>query len=304
MSWAWLVGWFCCGVECLAESGGVVGWVVERSVMGEELLGEIGGELRRLRFAAGLSGVELARRAGVPQATVSRVETGRRVADAGVVMRLFDALRLEPAEADRLVSLVREVYGATVARRVDAGVSFRPGAAVEWVRRARVVRSFSSAVIPALLRTPDYAGSAEPLSPGGEAEQAAVLGEAGRRFVFVVGEAALRTWPGSGACMAGQLAHLLEVAGRPNVRLGVVPGSVPSGSARSWVPLHGFTLYDEAAVTVETFTRELTLSDEHDVRVYIEAFGGFEEAAVFGDEARVLVERAADDLGNVLGSIH
>jgi transcriptional regulator with XRE-family HTH domain len=44
--------------------------------MGERLR-EIGQELRRLRLAAGLSGVGLASRAGVPQSTVSRVETGR-----------------------------------------------------------------------------------------------------------------------------------------------------------------------------------------------------------------------------------
>jgi hypothetical protein len=72
-------------------SGGLAVWVVERSVMGDDRLPEIGGELRRLRLGAGLSGVELARRAGVAQATVSRVETGRRVSDAGVVSRLAPA---------------------------------------------------------------------------------------------------------------------------------------------------------------------------------------------------------------------
>jgi transcriptional regulator with XRE-family HTH domain len=44
--------------------------------MDEGRLHEIGQELRRLRLAAALSGVELATRAGVPQPAVSRVETG------------------------------------------------------------------------------------------------------------------------------------------------------------------------------------------------------------------------------------
>ncbi|MBC6463883.1 helix-turn-helix transcriptional regulator, partial [Actinomadura sp. HBU206391] len=60
--------------------------------MEDEQLRQIGRELRWLRSAAGLSGVELATRAGVPQPTVSRVEAGRRVADAEVVVRLFGAL--------------------------------------------------------------------------------------------------------------------------------------------------------------------------------------------------------------------
>jgi hypothetical protein len=239
----------------------------------------------------------------VAQATVSRVETGRRVSDAGVVARLVEALQLDVGATERLISMASEVYGAGVVR-VDAGVSFRPGASLEWERRARVVRSFSSAVIPGLLRTADYVESADPFSSRGKVERSAGLGEGDRRFVFVIGEAALRSWPGSGACMAGQFGHLLAVAELPDVLLGVVPASLPVSSARSWAPLHGFTLYDEAAVTVETFTRELTLTGEHDVRVYAEVFGEFEGEAVYGDEARVLVERAARDLEKVLSSIH
>ncbi|WP_182708604.1 helix-turn-helix domain-containing protein [Thermomonospora cellulosilytica] len=76
--------------------------------MGDERLAEVGRQLRRLRVAAGLSGAGLARRAGVPQPTVSRVETGWRVADAEVVVRLLRALGLEAGEFERLAGLVRE----------------------------------------------------------------------------------------------------------------------------------------------------------------------------------------------------
>ncbi|GAA3948348.1 helix-turn-helix transcriptional regulator [Actinomadura viridis] len=269
--------------------------------MGEERLREIGRELRRLRTAAGLSGVGLASRAGVPQPTVSRVETGRRVSDPGVVLRLFGALGLDAAEVDRLGGLVNEAYAESVPRRVDAGVSFRPGAGVELGRAARALRVFESTVVPELLRTAEY-GAAAGKRAGAEADRAAVLVDGDRRFTFVLAEAVLRTWPGSGKCMSGQLAYLLTASERPNVRLGVLPGSVLLG----WVavPLHGFTVYDEAAVTVETFTRELTLTDAEEVRAYAEVFEGFERAAVFGDRARDLVKRAADDLDEVLESIH
>ncbi len=261
--------------------------------MGAERLQEIGRELRRLRTAAGLSGVGLAARAGVPQPTVSRVETGRRVADPEVVARLVGALDVGPAEAERLLGLVREAYAET-SRRVDAGVSFRGGAGVELLAEARVVRAFEAVVVPRLLWTADYAAEVGAVVGG-----SAVLEDEGRRFVVVVAEAALRTWPGAGECMAGQLARLVEVSGLANVRFGVVPGA---GVPR--VPLHGFSVYDDAAVSVETFTRELTLTDADEVRAYVEIFEGFERAAVFGDEARRLVERAGRDLQKVLSSIH
>ncbi|XRQ08903.1 Scr1 family TA system antitoxin-like transcriptional regulator [Actinomadura welshii] len=261
--------------------------------MGGERLREIGQELRRLRTAAGLSGVGLAARAGVPQPTVSRVETGRRVADPEVVGRLFGALDVGPAEAERLMGLVREAYAETT-RRADAGVSFRSGAGVELLAGARVVRAFEAVVMPRLLWTAEYAAEM-----GAEVGGASVLEDEGRRFVFVVADSALRTWPGSGKCMVGQLAHLVEVSTWANVRFGVVAGSVVPR-----VPLHGFSLYDDAAVSVETFTRELTLTDADEVRAYAEVFEGFERAAVFGDEARRLVEQAGRDLGKVLDSIH
>ncbi|GAA4078905.1 Scr1 family TA system antitoxin-like transcriptional regulator [Actinomadura miaoliensis] len=268
--------------------------------MGEERLREIGRELRRLRTAAGLSGVGLASRAGVPQPTVSRVETGRRVSDPEVVLRLFAALELEGAEAERLAALVRDAYAETAARRVDAGVSFRPGAAVELARDVTAVRAFGALVMPGPLRTAEYVAECELPAGGAVTDWAAVLGDEGRRFTFVLGEAVLRTWPGAGACMAGQFAHVLAVAGWPNVRLGVVPGS-----AGGWprMPLHGFTVFGEAAVTVETFTRELTLTDAAEVRRYSEIFERYERVAVFGDEARGLVERAAREVAEIIESI-
>src|SRR5690606_9794222 len=139
---AW-AGGRCCG---RGRVGG--GRVVERSVMGEERLREIGEELRRLRLAAGLSGVRLASRAGVPQPTVSRVETGRRVSGPEVVARLFRALELDGAEVERLVGLVREAYALTAPRRSDAGVSFRAGAGAELARGARWGRAVEAARVP------------------------------------------------------------------------------------------------------------------------------------------------------------
>ncbi|QXJ23627.1 helix-turn-helix domain-containing protein [Actinomadura graeca] len=267
--------------------------------MGEERLREIGGELRRLRRAAGLSGVGLAARAGVPQPTVSRVETGRRVSDPEVVARLFGALELDPAEVERLVSVVREAYAGTAARRVDAGVSFRPGAGVELARGAGVLRVFSASVMPRLLWTGEFAVAAGLGSEDEAAAWSSVLDDEGRRVIVVLTEGALRTWPGSGDSVAGQFARLLEVSAREDVRVGILPGL-----AGARVPLHGFVVCDQAAVHVETFTRELTLTDAGEVRDYLAIFEEFEQAAVFGDEARVLIERAGRDLRNALSSIH
>ncbi|MCD0452415.1 helix-turn-helix domain-containing protein [Actinocorallia sp. API 0066] len=255
--------------------------------MGGERFRELGVEVRRLRVAAGLSGVEVGRRAGVTQATVSRVETGRRVADVGVVVRVIEAV----GGGVELVAMAREVYAEAVRRRVDAGTSLRGGAAAGVVGRVGVVRALGVAVVPLVVRTAEYAREAG-LKGGG-------VDLLGKRVEVVVGEGVLRTWPGSGACMAGQLERLVEVAGGELVEFGVVPLGVAGGG----LPPHGFTVFGEEAVVVETVTRELTLTAAGDVSVYLRVFDEVRERAVFGDEAVARVMRAAADLRRALDSI-
>ncbi|GAA2729839.1 hypothetical protein GCM10010439_41450 [Actinocorallia aurantiaca] len=233
----------------------------------------------------------------MPQPTVSRVEMGHRVTNAGVVVRLVEALGLAETESRRLVELVRQAYeeAAPRLRRADAGVSFRAGAAVELGAAAREVRGFGALTVPAELRTAEYAEAARlevrALRPAAGGE--------GRRVEFVLSEAALRTWPGSGGCMVGQLEHLLRLGVGAEVSLGVLPLNAGRGVG----PSHGFTVFDEAAVSVETFTRELTLSAADEVRAYLDVYEGIRGVAVFGEEARELMERARRDVEGTLRSI-
>lgn len=254
-----------------------------------------------MRMAAGLSGVEVAARAGVPQPTVSRVETGRRVSDPEIVMRIITALRADRVTARRLGDQVRQAYASSEPRRVDAGVSFRPTSAEECRARARVIRDFQGAVIPAVLQTAAYAEAAN--LPGGAPGHAAVLDDATKTFAFVLTEAALSTWPGTGEFMPDQFAYLTAAAGRPNVRLGVVPARA-AASFLLPVPLHGFTVYDDRAVTVVTFTRTLTLTRADEVAVYADAFDHLAGAASYGQDAQALVRRAADEFRDVWAAIH
>ncbi|MGH3755522.1 MAG: helix-turn-helix domain-containing protein [Pseudonocardiaceae bacterium] len=75
---------------------------------------ELAATLRRLRRDAGLSGIEAARRAGLSQPTVSRLETGRRAPTVKEVTALCKAYRA-PAE-------VRAALQAT-ARDLQEGIT-------------------------------------------------------------------------------------------------------------------------------------------------------------------------------------
>src|ERR1022692_243801 len=117
-------------------------------------LRELGTTVRRLRTEAGWSGAELARRAGVPQPSVSRLEAGRRLADVTVAERLVLALGLDGNIARELARLARYAYAAPQGRRAGAGVSMAAGQLRRRVPASKLVRSFSCAMVPALLRSP------------------------------------------------------------------------------------------------------------------------------------------------------
>jgi transcriptional regulator with XRE-family HTH domain len=257
-------------------------------------LGELGALVRRHRSAAGLSGAELARRAGVSQPSVWRVESGRRLSDVAVVERLALALMLDAGAERQLVELAHAAYGASARPRVDSGVSMISGQVGRYLLGARLVRSFSSAAIPELLRTPEYAAAAGARGLGEGLDVARLLAGRERSFEFVVTEAALRTWPGT-ADLGAQLGRVLAVAGQPNVRFGVVA----SDAVMPRVPLHGFMVVDDRAVWVETFTAELTLTHPGDVAAYAGCFAEFGQGAVFGEAARAAVERAASGFARI-----
>ncbi|GIH73302.1 transcriptional regulator [Sphaerimonospora thailandensis] len=262
---------------------------------------ELGELLRQLRKDAGLTGKELAERAGVAQPTISRMETGRLLPTPETVERVAAALQLDEEarrELDTLLVRLRDEVS-----RLRGGLSGREAANAARVRSSRWVAVFSSAMIPALLQTAEYARFALTIGRDVDTEDAAkaaavrveaqaVLFEESRRFAFVLTEGAVRTWPGSPSLMVAQLDRLAQVSTLPHVRLGVVPWKVEAPA----FPLHGFTIYDGSVSVVESLTGDLTLTDQGEIGAHEEVFEAFAGAAVYGDALRELLGEIGADL--------
>ncbi|MFI5819440.1 helix-turn-helix domain-containing protein [Streptomyces rishiriensis] len=262
-----------------------------------ELMKALGARLRGLRTEAGLTGAVLAQRAGVGQPTVSKVENGRMVPSLDVLGRLLLALDLDESATREVRELLVAVEAAPDAVEVN---EVAPLGTVldDAVRSARLVRSFQCVVLPAMLQSAEYArhvfASAPSSTPeavgravAARVERQSLLYEPGRESVFVLTEAVLRTWPGDPSLMLAQFDRLLAVESLSTVRLGVIPWrrAVPV------MPRHGFTLCDQRAVVVEAFRGERVVDDSDEIAAYEETFRRFEEAAIFGREARALLVR-------------
>jgi Domain of unknown function (DUF5753) len=110
-----------------------------------------------------------------------------------------------------------------------------------------------------------------------------------RDITILLTEGALRWQAASPAVMVGQLAHLDEIADRPQVRVGIIAWTTP---ARVF-PIHGFTIADSRMVIVGTLTGTAFLTDAQDVADHEKLFSELEALAAFGADARKHIARIA-----------
>jgi transcriptional regulator with XRE-family HTH domain len=263
----------------------------------------LGGRLRGLRADAGLTGAVLAQRADVGQPTVSKVENGRMIPSADVLGRLSRALGLDEVTSREVHDLLVAVEAAPDVDEASEDMASVGVVLDDVVRSARLIRSFQCVVLPAMLQSAEYArhvfDSAPNASPEAvgravatRVERQSLLYEPGRESVFVLTEGVLRTWPGSPALMLAQADRLLAVESLSSVRLGVIPWRQPVPV----MPRHGFTLCDRETAVVESFRGERVVDDSTEVAAYEDTFSRFEEAAIFGSEARELLLQVMADL--------
>ncbi|WP_243742514.1 helix-turn-helix domain-containing protein [Actinorugispora endophytica] len=254
--------------------------------------------LRVLRLDSGHSGEQLAAALGWSQSKVSKIERARTrpsVRDAESWARVCEADAAALARVSELAeaALVEARHWRVVHRGGLASVQREIGA-VEG--RAALVRSFQPALVPGLLQTAEYARQVLKLAdvsgrgdvPAAVAErlkrQEALYRE-GSRFEFVITEAALRWHAEDLVALVPQFDRLLSLGTLPNVRIQVLPLDASSGQVQS----HGFLLYEESEeprVIVETYTREIVLTDSDEVLSYRTIHQRFVERALSETESR------------------
>ncbi len=265
---------------------------------------DLAGALLRLRRASGLSGERLARRCGMSQSKVSRIETGRLLPSVVDVEQMLMGMGVDEPTKRELLSLARvaNTEYQDVRLSVRRGLHHRQRELAALEQSATEIRHFLPALVTGLLQTPEYmrAAISTPVGPGGgdvgkavaaKLERQAVLHDPGKRFSFLLTESAVRWQLRQPAVMALQLDRLVSLSRLPTVSIGVLPldRPVPDGA------YHTFVTYDQRLVTVELFTGQLLLRDPKDVEHYRALFDFFADRALWADEARAMLQTVAED---------
>jgi transcriptional regulator with XRE-family HTH domain len=267
----------------------------------------LGKRLRELRQQAGLSGRQLAESLSWPPSKISKLENGRQTPSDDDIRAWTRGTNSEGETAALLASLhTLEVQHAEWQRVLRTGLRPRQNELAELDRKTRLFRAFEATVIPGLLQTAGYARArfAEGIrrlklpndineAVQGRIQRQEILYRPDKRFHFVLTEAALRFRLCSPEVMLGQLDRLVSFSALPNVKLGIIGFDTQYETS----PWHGFWLYDNEKVLVETFSAALDLRQPQEIELYSNAFEQLAGVAAYGRAARAIINRVIDDLG-------
>ncbi|MFF2020685.1 helix-turn-helix domain-containing protein [Streptomyces sp. NPDC058171] len=260
--------------------------------------------LRGLRRAAGLSGERLALRCNMSQTKISRIETGRALPTVIDVERILRALSVPAEVAEEILRLARQtnVHYASWRAYARVGSHHKQAELKALESSSRVMRHFLPAIPTGLLHVKEYATAT--LTPtvhrapardvaravNARMERQRILNDESRSFSFLMTEQAVRWRRAPRDVMAAQCAHMAEVNGKPNVRIGVVPHAVQVLGT----PMNIFVVYDDRLVTVELFSGEVVLRDPRDINQHVDLFNLFWSHALTGDSATAFLEEASE----------
>ncbi|MEU5290976.1 helix-turn-helix domain-containing protein [Streptomyces umbrinus] len=266
----------------------------------------LAARLRDVRLDAGITGRELAIRCGWHEAKSSRIENARTPpSDADI--RAWCAACGADDQAPDLTAANRQSTEMHVEwRRLQrSGLRQLQESGATLYERTRQFRVYCSDVVPGFLQTPGYAsalltsitafrGTPDDVSRAVEARMRrnSVVREGDHRFALVIEESVLRHRIGDADTMAGQLGHLLSSMTLPSVALGVIPFALQ----RTVWPMATFTVFDDERVHADSLDAATTLTQPSQTALYIKAFDGLAQNAVYGAAARALITSALTTL--------
>lgn len=266
-----------------------------------------GNRLREIRLDAGLSGRRLAELTGFHYTKVSRVEHGgQSLSDADI--QAWCTACDAASQAPDLIAQMRAVDTLYRDYRHVARRGLRQ-LQMPWValyERTRLFRVHEHWIVPGLIQTEAYSMAVmaqwrdSMALPEDDAEEAnairmsrqRVLRLGDRRFVFLLAEQVLYSRVPSQPAMLDQMDRLLQVMGMPQVTIGIIPATAGLGGHTQT----SFWIFDDSLVQVETLTTGLDITRPEEIDLYVAAFERMRLSAVFGREARALVDQARTNL--------
>jgi transcriptional regulator with XRE-family HTH domain len=270
----------------------------------------LGKRLQDLRERAGLSFEDAARALDVTHATIRRMEKAEAGLKLPYVEKLLHTYGIsESSDVEDFLNLCRDANRPGWWHRFRDVLPDWFSAFVSLEGAAELIRSYEPHYVPGLLQTHDYAQAVlragRPGASPAEVERAVALRLERQTLLerkhppmlwVVMDETVLCRPIGGETVMRAQIAHLIEAAERPHVRLQVVPFATGPHPAM-YGPFHifRFPLRELPDVAyVENLVGAAYLEDRDDVSAFREALDRMSAQALTTEETRVFLQQAHD----------
>ncbi|MFF3432267.1 helix-turn-helix domain-containing protein [Streptomyces sp. NPDC002602] len=265
----------------------------------------LGAELRRLRMACGLTGMQVADQLLISQPKISLMETGRRAISPRDVR---DLCRLYGVVDQQVVGALMRMASESKRRGWWVAYGDVPYAAyIGLETEASSIRSYEPLLIPGLLQTPAYAAAVvSETIPRPTSEQASARLEVRMRrqhrahhparplrLWVVLDESVLHRVVGGPDTMREQLEHLNQLGAQPHITVQVLPhdaGAHP-GVSGQFSLLHFTGEPDTGTVYLERLTSDLYLEKRADVQRYGVVYDHLRAQALSPEDTAHLITR-------------
>jgi len=269
----------------------------------------LGSRLREIRQNAHLTARSLASSCGWHFTKVSKLEHGTQNPSEDDLRSWCQACGALDQLPD-LIATVRTIESMYVEwrRSLHSGMTRGQKARIPLYERTNLFRIYEPGIIPGLFQTADYAAAIiahvieldqipndleEAVAARMERQRVLYTGD--RRFLVILEEQALRTRVGDDVTvMTDQLDVLLTTISKQRISLGVIPST---GHRHTWLSV-GFWIFDRHTVHIDTPSAELTITQRGEIAVFEKKFLRHQQSAVYGQEARGLINKAIADLSS------
>lgn len=280
----------------------------------------LAAELGALRQQRELSSDQLARAAGLPRTTVSRLENARMRPDPDDVMRILERLEVTGEAWTRLMTIAREAGERGWWESSAGEMGSRQALYANLEAGAASIREYQMTLLPGLLQTAEFSQSRAEVDKADWSAHfnpaRAVDARAGRQrmlhrpdgpgYDVVIDELAVRRPAVADDVLREQLVHIAELAeGSAKITVRVLPidGKIEGHT----VPRSAFSIYaypdpgDPVVVAVDTVTDDLVLTKPQDVEHYLGLYERLNNAALAPADSLQFLGRAADKILDLTG---
>lgn len=282
---------------------------------------QLGGKLRTLREAKGLTHEDIANHLHQDRAKISRLENGHIRPDVAEIMKILTLLEVHDPEWRKVLELAGQAAEKGWWDKFGDSMGDRQRIYADLESGAETIREYQPGTLPGLLQTPEYTWTLvnreqsrgrvsyvpERLVKARLQRQRAVLHADGPRYEVIIDEVGLRRYAAPPKIYVPQLRHIIAIAesgSRVSVRVFPLRTELTADlMPRSPLFIYTFPAPEDPTVAVEaTVTTDLILTRPKDISHSLERYQNARNAALSEVSSLSFLSSLADEISDTAGS--